>query len=81
MKSILSSTYFPFCNGKQLCLLINQLIDSTNLRILFTLDSNRSTRFAVLSIHHHQEHIIVYTSLVYSVHFLQHSVRLILQMV
>jgi hypothetical protein len=35
----------------------------TNLRILFTLDSNRSTRFGVFSIHHHQEHLIVCTSL------------------
>ena len=42
------------------------------------LESHRSTRFGVFSVHHLQEHLIVFTSVVFPVHF-QHYVRLVLQ--
>ena len=49
--------------------------DNIDLRILFTLESHRSTRFGVFSAHHLQEHLIVFTSVVFPVHF-QHYVCL-----
>ena len=59
------------------------LLMSTNVPTMTTLiyvfysplESHRSTRFGVFSVHHLQEHLIVFTSVVFPVHF-QHYVCL-----
>ena len=50
------------------CVLQCTNYDNNDLRILFTLESHRSTRFGVFSTHHLQEQLIVVTSVVILVH-------------